>query len=365
MKRNIWKMIVLFLFCAILLTACGSGMPQMVSFTGLVTQLQAGDEGDLTAFVIQSDGGQEVGILLTEETIAHLPGRDSAGREDLPDFQAALRPELEINAECYPEKTTLTTAGGGEITAYAACIVRITGWLERGAVTLRDGTAVDVMHSYNDSTHSYRLADGTKLLDVYTPYGPEDVYYAGEGFNGLGRTARAKVLDYYDARGPLYDEQAELEKVYALYQTLGADFCSGFVSQHVSPVASSERVKYFLTTAVMPTGSENGDVYYELRLGDAFDRETGAHIDTWDLFTVTRETVIAAILDETGVDDPVRRSEMEAALLAEDARIMFFNTGLEVNFAPGTLSDEEHAYGYFLEYRSVIDLIQDWALPKA
>lgn len=364
MRRNIWKWVALVLLCAALLTACGSEKLQTV--TGLVTELQVGDNGDLTAFVVRTGGGQEIGLLLTEETLA-FPSEDGSWTlEELREaFQAALRPDVKISADCTRNKKTLTTDSGAQIPAYESNYIHITGRLDRGAAAMRDGTPVDVLEDSTFSRRTYRLADGTELLRVTDPHGPEHSYVGNmERFDDLSGMAREQVLAYYEKRGLLYDEQAELEKVYVLYQKLGADFRSGLVEQAVSPTASNDRVMYFITTVTLPTGSENGNLVYEIRLGDAFDRETGAHINTWDLFTASRETVIQAILEQSGVDGQTAHPEIETA--PWDGHIVFFPSHLSVEFEPGALPGEDYGSSFSVDYHPVIrDLMQDWAIPES
>lgn len=366
----LWAVVAASAVC-ILMTVCLVTDPTDSSertrqITGLVTELQTGDSGDLTAIVIQTDKEKKTGILLTEETLAFPPEGGSGTTEELrADFQAALKLDMMIEADCVRDREVLTTDSGERITAYRARYVRLTGCLDRGAVTLRDGTLVDVLEDNTFSRRIYRLADGTELLLVNKPNGPENVYVGGvDGFDSLGKMAQEQVLAFYEQRGLLYDEQEELEKVYALYRELGEDFCSGMVEQSFAPTASSDRVIYFLTAVSLPTGRENGNIMYSIRLGDAFDREMGAHIDTWDLFTAPKETVMQALLDESGVFDQPMRAEMEAA--PWDGHIVFYADHLEVEFEAGSLPSETNSSGLAVDYvPAILDLIQDWAVPKS
>lgn len=371
-----WKQPVLWAViaaavAALLLTVClatdpTGGGEKTQEITGLVTELQTGDNGDLTAIVIWTDGGGETGILLTAETITFSSEGGSGTLEELrAAFQAELRPDMMISADCTRGKKGLTTDDGARITAYEARYIRVTGRLNRGAAAMRDGTRIDVVEGDVWSCRTYRLADGTKLLRVNAPHGPERSYVGGvESFDDLSETAQEQVRAFYQQRGLLYDEQEELEKVYALYQELGADFRSGLVEQSVSPTASSDRVMYFLTAVTLPTGRENGNIVQEVRLCDAFDRETGAHIDTWDLFTAPKEAVMKAMLDESGITDQPQRAEMEA--VSWDEHIVFFPDSLSVEFALGALPSEPNFFGFFLDYTPDIQaLMQDWAVPKS
>ncbi len=337
---------------------------KMREINGLVTELQTEENGDLTAIVIQTRDNGEVGILLTEDTLAFPPGDGGGTTEELrAAFQTAIRPDLMIRADCTRGKKALTTDSGARIAAYEARYVRVTGQLSRGAAAVHDGTRLDVLE---DTYRTYRLADGTELLRVNGLSGPNHIYVGGvESFDDLSETAQEQVLSFYERRGVLYDEQEELEKVYAFYQELGADFRTRAVSQTVSPAASSDRVMYFLTTVTLPIGQENGkNVVQKIRLCDAFDRETGAHIDTWDLFAAPKEKVMKTLLDECGITDQPRRSAMEA--VPWDGRILFFPDDLSVMFEPGALPGGVKSSGFGIDYTpAVLELMQDWAIPKS
>lgn len=347
------KRLVLLLMTVALLTACGSRGEQWI--TGLVTELQTNDSGELTALIVR-EGERETGILLTEETFTFPKGDSSGTREELrAAFQAAVRPDIKIRAVCSPWRTRITTAGGEQISAYKASYIRITGRMERGAVTMGDGTPVDVLEDTGERI--YQLADGRELLRV-------QLSADSAGFDSLAETARKQVLDYYEERGPLYDERAELEKTYALYQKLDGAFISGLVEQSVSLTASSDRVIYFLTTVTLPTGDENGNIVYSMRLQDAFDRETGAHIGPWELFTVPKDVVMQTLLDKGEVRDPALRAEMMA--VPWEGRILFRPDGLSVEFEPGTLPSQEHGTGLWLDYDAgILAMMQDWAVPNS
>lgn len=332
---------------------------------GLVTGLVAGEDGELTALVIRTRQGDETAVLLTDETLAYPAEDGSWTREELrAAFTAAVRPDVLIEAECARRKTSLTTDGGARLPAYEAERVYITGWLERGAVTMRDGTPVDVLTRDPGprAGRIYLLADGTELLWVNAPYGPERSYTEGvESFDTLNEAAQRAVSGYYEQSGLLYDEQEQLEKVYALYQQLGEGFSSGMVSQGVTASAASERVIWFRTTLQLPAGHENGNIMAEFQLCDAFDRETGAHIDTWDLFTAPKETVIGTILEESSLTDP----DLLAGLKAADwtGRITFYSDSLQVWFGPDDLPGEENAVGLCVDYTpAILELLQPWAV---
>lgn len=360
MKHPFWKTLIPFLLLLALLAACGGGKERWV--TGLVTQLQTGGSGALTALVIRTDSGEEIGILLTGKTRVFPEGASSGTEEELmAAFRDAFQPDVQVHAVCTGGKKRLA-AGGEQLAAYQADYIRITGRMNRGAVTMADGTPVDLLE--DSGMHIYRLSDGTELLRVHSPSGPENHFVGGvEGFDSLSETAQKQVSAYYEERGLLYDELAELEKIYATYQQMGGGFSSGLVEQMVSPSASGDHVIYFQTTVTLPLGGQNGNVVYNVSLGDAFRRETGAHIDTWELFTVPEEKVKQALLDRCGMTEQPLRAGMEAA--SWDGRIVFTTGGLSVMFEPGTLPGQDHTTGFSVDYDDDITaLMQSWAVPK-
>ena len=209
MRRNIFFSLILFL---LLLPACGVDSVQV---RGLVTEVQTGPDGALTAFVVQTKDKGQVGVLLTGDTFAAPSGSGSwTGSEMQAEFQAELLPDVSISAVCLPSKKKLTAQDGQEIAAYEADHVSINGRLNRGAAALADGTALDVLEDNNPvADRTYLLPGGAELLWVRGPSGPEHCYVGGlESFDDLSARAREKVSAWYEDRGPLFDEAAELEK---------------------------------------------------------------------------------------------------------------------------------------------------------
>lgn len=358
MKRALCACLALFLLLP--LTACGEKEKEK-QIQGLVTEIQTGEGGELTALVVQTQGGEPAGVLVTEDTRL-TPGRD--GSYTLSEIWAEFRPDVQISARCAPQKQMMSTGEGGEITAYQADFVDITGRLVRGAVTLEDGAAVDLLEDGFPSDHTYLLPDGTRLLNVRGPSGPEGCYVMGlESFADLSQQAQEKISAYYQERGLLYDEEEELEKAYAAYLKKGADFQSYLVEQDVSPSASSEKVMYFRTDVTLPLDQEGGGTIYTLALGDAFDRETGERLALWDLFRCpeeeARRAILDAALDWTGSGGV--RAGMEATFTPE--RVIVSSDGLSINYEPGTLPGEEHGYIVYADLNKIQDLMYGWAVP--
>lgn len=362
-KRPLALLLALALLSA--LAACQPRPSRYVQ--GLVTELQISAEGELTSFLVRTESGDQVGVLLTGRTHASPSG---SGTWSLPElrkaFQAELTADTEVSAYCFTGRKSLTTPDGQTFSAYEAENIVITGRLVRGGAALRDGTVLDVLESaYNSNDRTYCLPNGVRLLRVSSPFGPANSYVMGqESLDDLSETARNRVLAYYEERGVLYDEKAELERAYALQSAKGDSFRCLQVDQTVSPSASSERVMYFLTSLTLPADDHGDDcTSYELRLGDAFDRETGERLPTWDLFACSREEVFSALWDNAGTTDPLLRAEMEAAFAPE--RIVVFPESISVNFERGSLPSQEHDYILSIRLSDHPGLMWDWAVPTA
>lgn len=357
-----WMALLLSLCLALSLSACQDDNKQVY---GLVTEIQTDEAGNLTAFVVE-DEGERTGVLLAEKTELWPRGSGSWAQEELRQaFQADFRVDVLADAWCYSRREKLTTADGEEVQAYWATNVQIDGELRREVLTLRDGTPVDVLEWDHWADRTYRLADGTELLEVRGPSGPENSYVGNlESFDDLSETAKEAVRAWYEDRGALYDEEEELEKSYAAYRELGAEFDGDLVQQETSPAASSEAVMYFVTSLLQPEG--NGKrTSYQLQLGEAFDRETGEKFSNWDLFAVPEAEVRRRLPELCGwIDDQNLRKAMETAL--DPDWIVFFPEHLSISFPPGSLPGEEYSQIISVDYREVPEgFLQPWAIPAA
>lgn len=233
--------------------------------------------------------------------------------------------------------------------------------LPETSLNLSDGTNVDIIK--NSGSISYMLSDGTELLRVKNPSGPDNVIVGGTAnFNDLSETAQASVLAYYSRQGLLYDANEVLEQAYADYQhTENKDeFTAYMLSQEISPSASNERILYFITSVYFPIDSQNGQ---EVRLGAAFDRETGNRINNWELFSCSEEEAKQTLLDIAQIKNSPLREEMESAFSPE--YLTFFADNLEISFPAGTLPSQENCYILGLDYdKELCRILNDWAIPQ-
>lgn len=361
MNRKKWGTV---LFLALLLTLSLTACQGESREEGLVVEVQTDEAGDVTAFVVEDYQGERTGVRLAEGTRFWPRGSGSWTDEEL---RAVMREELRedawVYAYCHPRREKLETADGGKVPAYWATSVQVRGGLKREAAVLRDGTALDVLELDDWRTRRYRLADGTELLEVDEPWGPEDYYVGGlESFDDLGEAAKEKVRQYYEDRGLLYDETEELERCYAAWKELGEEFRSGHIQQTVTPGGSSQRVMYFTTELLRP--KEYGTPLQDsTSFQDAFDRRTGERLDTWDLFAVPEAEVRSRLPELVDWDmAPAVREAMKEVMKPE--WIQFTSDGLQIEYPAGSLPGEELDYFIFVNAKDLPEgFVQPWAVP--
>ena len=322
---------------------------------GVVVEIRAGEDGSLASFVLERDGVR-TGVIMTENTRAW--SRESASGQSRRLLQEEIQIDAEVSAWCVPFRTRLKTTAG-RITADRAKSVDIVGSLERNALTLRDGTAVDVLSSDSGFRWIYYLPDGTELLRVRAPGGDpmSGVADGDEAFGTLSEKARKKILAYYAKQKPLYDEREELEKCYAEWRELGENYSAGYIQQNVWLRAYNEKVLYFETLAALPGGG-NADI----SLGAAFDRESGEKLDFRHVFAVPEEEVCRRLAG--WIYDESLWAEMAEVLKPE--WIVVSEEGLTVQFPAGTLPQYwDQAYRIWVGPEKVIEaeLLQPWAVP--
>lgn len=346
------KALPLILLCALLLTACSSGGTHGVS--GKVVELNTGPEG-LESFVMASDG-QLLGVTLSDGTYVKS-WLDALSAED---FLSGSAPDAAVTVYFGGPKSSLVTGSGEEIKAQEAEAVYLTGFLKPDAAALADGTKLDVWQ-YVGST-AYTAKDGTELLKVEEPAGPADVYYSDLSLSDLGEAAQENIAAWFEARGVLYDEQAELERAYAAWSEAeeASDFQTWGLSQRIVPTAMSERVIYFLTTVDRPVGNF---VMEQQRIGTAFDRETGEYIDNSELFSCPPGELASRIMELSQMSDSELTAQAEAAFSPE--RAVLFEDHMEINYERGALPAEENSFTIVLDLdEDVKALLHPWAVPQ-
>ena len=344
------KALPLILLCALLLSACSSSVTHGMS--GKVVELNTGPEG-LESFVMDSSG-ELLGVTLTDRTYVKS-WLDALSAEA---FLSGSAPDVALTVYFDGPKSSLVT-GLEEVKAQEAEAVYLTGFLKPEAAVLADGTKLDIWQYEN--AIAYAAKDGTELLKVEEPVGPDYDSSSSLSLSELGEAAQANIAAWFEDRGVLYDEQAELERAYAAWLEAedASDFQTWGLSQRIVPTALSERVIYFLTTVDYPV---NNFVMEEHRIGSAFDRETGEYIEAWELFACPPDEAVQRILDLSELTDPEQRAEIEPAF--EPECLIIFDDRLELSFERGVLPSCETGYTLVLDLdEDVLPLLQPWAVP--
>ena len=349
MKKILW---IIFIICICMLCSCSSKS----SLSGKITESTVNDDVGLTSFVVNTHDDKQVGILLTDET-SIISNVDGISPEN---FKSGIQTDVSVSVDYSTSPRTLVTNSGDKITAYNAIKIYLTGYLTDTASTLSDGTSVNVWQY--SSSYAYTLENDTELLTVQLPTGPDNVYVGGvESLSDLTENAQGKILEYYENQGILYDEPAVLEKAYEDYMSLSdkSQFDSYNLGQDISPCASSDTVIYFITTVQLPIDGSRG---YENRIGAAFDKATGEHIDNWDLFSCSPEEAVQKLLDISDISNEALKAEMMDAFEVEN--IILFPENLEVCFNRGTLPSEEYPYLVGFDYDdALLQILNPWAVP--
>ena len=294
-------------------------------------------EVDGNSFTLVPDGGDALTVTMDENTVAFSWSEDVT----VSDLKSGAMDGIIVSATGNVKQDTML-----------ASEVQIEGRLIRNYHILSDGTSVNLFKSYLYQTYS--LENGRDLLFVQDPTKVEDTYVAGIGsLRDLPEAAQEQIKAYYDAKGLFYDELQTLEEAYDAYLA-GPDFQTYTLGQEICPSAINEEVIYFLTIVSLP-GSE-------LRLCEAFDKETGEAIPMADIFACEPVEFISRLAAVGGVEDALIE-EMKAAFKPEYVTVS--QSYLEVNFPAGTLPSEELPFGMGFEYNEdVCELIQPWAVPS-
>lgn len=179
MKQERWAVLILAVLLALGLSGCGEAK----RLAGEVLEVRTDEAGALTGFVLERGDGRCFGVEMTEETRAFPPweGTWYSNEEIRADFQSALQLGCGVSVYYQSRGEAMTSQDGQKLTAYVAQQVNIESTLERGAVTLADGTVVDLRRACTaEGSRNYQLPDGTGLLWVYDGGGPERHYVAGQ-----------------------------------------------------------------------------------------------------------------------------------------------------------------------------------------
>ena len=331
---------VITMVCTILLTGCGE-----ITLYGEVTEVNTDAQTGVFSFQLLQDGGEPITVVTDRET--HIfSWLDEVSESDL---RTGAMDGIFVQVT---GKTSHSNMNAKEVQIDRLRIPAVH--------TLEDGTQIDRMMGFSNSF--YCLEDGTQLLMVSDTIGPDNVHSGTvESLDELPQEAQQNIKMYFDEQGIMYDVFATLENAYDAYYILKDKFSAYTLSQEIGPIASSDEVVYYLTIVTTPDFAAHG--HAQLRLGVAFDKDTGEVIPTSDLFTCEANELIRQLLEICKVEDKALTAEMIENFKVE--YVTFSPDYLEITFPAEALPEYGISHGMGFDYsEEVRALIQPWAVPN-
>ena len=275
-------------------------------------------------------------------------------------FRSGGAADVRVSADCSASVGRLTLENGETAKVYSARIVHIGATLLRDVIQLTGGASLDAWEERSYTI--YQTKNGTELLRVHEPTGPQNVYVGGvESLDDADETARDTIIAWYAGRGNLYDLRAELESAYAEWVSTPPTerYFAHTVEQTVAPTASNNDLLFFTTSLILPL---NGRIAEDRRTGEVFDRHTGAYLSNAALFDCPADELAERLLTLAEVPDARLREEMRQAFQPE--YIVVLPDSVTLEFPQGTLPSEEFSYILSLNYDdALLGLMHDWAVP--
>ena len=224
---------------------------------------------------------------------------------------------------------------------------------------LEDGTKLTVRKDYTHTT--YFAPNDIDILWEQEPVGPHNVSVGGlPTFDILNEQAQEAILAYYEEQGLLYDLDAELEKAYQEFLSMGnpVNFQARHLSQDISPTAANEKLIWYSIYVTQPVGD---GLHHQTSTHTVFDRNTGEVVNTADLFQCTEKELGRRILEIVNMPDTELSREMENAFRFE--YLNFSSNYLDVCFPAGSLISQNMDHGMGVEYEDLYGFIHPWAVP--
>lgn len=230
----------------------------------------------------------------------------------------------------------------------------ISRWLEEGGI----------------DRHSYRLEDGTELLEIEFPLSPAN--YSTGMLDALPEDAQENIRAYYIALGTLYDVNELLAAAYDDYLACQANpdltFENHFANQDTSPCGETEAFVAFRTTVNVLLGIHFECRTKQIQTCQIFDRETGELMDPWSLFLVPKEDAVHYIFYELCKGDAFGDSLPSREALVKNLKaehITWYLDGIEIMYPAGTLDGErDPGIGFGFTYEEFETILHPWAIPE-
>lgn len=325
--------------------------------SGLVTEIQPSEIPDCANFVICTESGKQLGILM--DSTPHIASYFN--EVDKNQLLNGTKKDVIISITPSGRGKSMTTADGKKLKTYIATYIDIISYLTDKSLQLSDGTNIQIWKEL--WSYTYRFQDRTELLEVSSSTVPDGVVMSnGDSLYELPKSAQTNILAFYEKQGLLYDVTKTLEQAYHSYQLLKEKeqpFQPYYLIQSIYPTASSEKVMYFLTAVSLPLGSGYMNTF---QIPVAFDKETGKPIEPLELFECSKDKVIDTILDLARLQDLTLRKEMKEAF--QPKHIIFYEDNMEIVFSKGSLPSQKDGQTLLLDYTdSLYKILQPWAIP--
>ena len=248
---------------------------------------------------------------------------------------------------------------------------------------------------------SYRLEDGTVLLDIRAVSQPWNSSVAGlEGYGGMSKQAQQRVREYYEKKGELFDRQQCLKAAYDDFLQCRQEaekpedsaFRTHPVWQECYAAYETERLTAFCTALTLPQEERYDGTVSETRYPAVFDRESGERMDSYALFTIPEGEIAAALFERGGdnyavyiepesieiagagerksalnrektaksVQEAVRSQREDFIRQLRPEYLCWGAQSLEICFPPDALG-----WTLGIPYTDLEDILQPWALPEA
>lgn len=327
------------------------------SFSGMITDYHFDEDGTLQSLSIHFNGFEDseeyhpvydydLEIRVTEDTkiTANYPG---------------LEPERFLSGDF--GKVYIEGTGEREKDAegivYRADLIHLYDVLTGETAEMDDGTKLRIWTVYRG--REYETPEGKKILRVDDTDPPEFVTWPAAG---LDQNAQEQIAKWYESQGTLYDESAELKKVWEEYVRQGkpGSFIEGYLGQTPMVKAYNDQYLFYETELSMPWTKGRSK---QVELGAVFEKATGQKVDTLSLFSAAPEEVGPTLIRMAGVKDPTLVKELKEAFRPE--YILFRDPGFGLVYPPETLPSHPDSYAIWFKYdENIRSILKPEAVPN-
>lgn len=229
--------------------------------------------------------------------------------------------------------------------------------VQEAVYTFSDGVTADLWAG-DGYDALYCLPDGTKLLHVDGPTGPQET----TAFKNLTAKAQEKISAFCTEQGLLFDPYEELEIAYQMYRSWQDEdhpFSYHDVRQFTEAPGGVAGLVCFSITVSRPIYGDcyDGHSYWDELHPYLFNKRTGGEVPLFDLFRVSEEKAWGRLRSSVVSGDPARQEEMAEALRPE---YLTFNARcISVAYPPGSLKDfPDSTYDTYIPYDEIKDILK-------